>query len=79
MSAAVQGWACGALSALLLVIGVGMAIQRTGDRWREYGDHKRATPVMRRKAMRETGYNVQVFLLSLAIVAVAVAILVTTK
>ena len=79
MSAAAQGWACGALSALLLITGVGMAVQRTGDRWREYGEHRRATPVMRRRAMRETSYNVQVFLLALGLVVVAIATLVTNK
>ena len=71
--------ACGGLVVLVLVVGVGMAIQRTGDRWREYGEHRRATPVMRRRAMRETGNNVQVFLLAVGIVVVAVAILITDK
>lgn len=75
----VDGFACGAATVLVLVVGVGAAMQRTGDRWREYGAHKRATPVMRRKAMRETGENLKVFVLAAAIVAVVVAIMVTKK
>ena len=71
--------ACGGLVVLVLVAGIGMAIQRTGDRWREYGAHKRATPGMRRKAVRETSENLQKFGLGLAILAVIVAILVTKK
>lgn len=75
----VDGFACGAGTVLVLVAGVGAAMQRTGDRWREYGAHKRATPVMRHRAVRETGENLKVFFLALAVLAVVVAIVVTKK
>lgn len=76
---AVDAFACGAGTVLLLVAGIGAAMQRTGDRWREYGAHRRATPTMRRRAVRETGENLKVFFLATAIVAVVIAIVVTKK
>lgn len=74
-----QGWACAALCAAVVLFAAGRAYQRIRDGWTAYGDHRRATPVIRRRAIRITADGFKILLLALGIVAVAIAFAVTKK